>query len=164
VRGSGPQPLVCRIPGSGQAQCTPRRDFAPFDSSTHRAFHGDRTGKSYGGGLAGGCEIRSARTHNTNCIKRGNTMMMMMSNDRKAAALAVHRKGVLGIKVLLDAGVCCPREKLARSITSLDPALTLTTPCLCSLLLRQLVPKVDNKKNNIQNFHNQLLIIVSSVF
>ena len=32
----------------------------------------------------------------------------------------------------LRAGVCRPREKLARSITSLAPALTLTTPCLCS--------------------------------
>ena len=29
--------------------------------------------KSDGGGLAGGCEIRNARTqHNTNCIKQGN--------------------------------------------------------------------------------------------
>ena len=42
---------------------------------------------------------------------------------------------MLGIKVLLRAGVCRPREKLARSITSLAPALTLTTPCLCTLLL-----------------------------
>ena len=33
---SGPQRLVCRIPCSGQAQCTSRRDFAPFSSSTHR--------------------------------------------------------------------------------------------------------------------------------
>jgi hypothetical protein len=56
-------------------------------------------------------------------------------NERKAAALGVPRKGVLGIKVLLRAGVCRPREKLARSITSLAPALTLTTPCLCSLFL-----------------------------
>jgi hypothetical protein len=33
---------------------------------------------------------------------------------------------VLGIKVLLRAGVCRPRENLARSITSLAQALTLT--------------------------------------
>jgi hypothetical protein len=71
--GSAPQRLICRIPGSGQAQCTSRRDFAPFSSSTHRAFHGEHAGKSDGGGLAGGCEARSARTrHNTNCIKEGN--------------------------------------------------------------------------------------------
>jgi hypothetical protein len=37
------------------------------------------------------------------------------------------RKGVLGIKVLLRAGVGRPREKLARSITRLAPAFTLTT-------------------------------------
>jgi hypothetical protein len=62
-----------RIPCSGQAQCTSRRDFAPFFSSTHRAFHGDRAGKSDRGGLGNGCEIRSAKTrHNTNCIKQGN--------------------------------------------------------------------------------------------
>ena len=54
----------------------------------------------------------------------------------KAAALGVPRKGVLGIKVLLRAGVCRPREELARSITSLAPALTLSTPCRCSLLTK----------------------------
>ena len=37
------------------------------------AFHGKRAGKRDGGGLAGGCEIRSARTHNTNCIKHRNS-------------------------------------------------------------------------------------------
>jgi hypothetical protein len=56
-------------------------------------------------------------------------------NERKAAALGVPLKRVLGIKVLLRAGVSRPREKLAHSITSLAPALTLTPPCLCSLLL-----------------------------
>ena len=72
-RGSGEQRLVWRLAGSGQAQCTSRRDFAPFISSTLRAYHGERAGKSDGRGLAGGCEIHSARTqHNTNCIKQGN--------------------------------------------------------------------------------------------
>jgi hypothetical protein len=71
-RGEGKQPqrLVCRIPGSRQAQCTSRRDFAPFTSSTHRAFHGEPAGKIDGRGLAGGWEVRSARTHNTNCINK----------------------------------------------------------------------------------------------
>ena len=54
-----------------------------------------------------------------------------IENERNAAALGVPRKRVLGIKVLLRAGVCRLREKLARSITSLAPALTLTMPCLC---------------------------------
>ena len=70
-------------------------------------------------GLAGGCEVHSARTHNTNCIKL------------EILKLGVPPLGrVLGMKVLLRAGVCRPGEKLARSITSLAPALTLTTPCL----------------------------------
>ena len=51
-------------------------------------------------------------------------------NERKAAALGVPIKRVLGIKVLQRAGVSRPREKLARSITSLAPALTFTTPVL----------------------------------
>jgi hypothetical protein len=70
---SGSQRLVWRLPSSGQAQCTSRKDFAPFSSSTHRAFHGERAGKNDRGGLGDGCEIRSAKTrHNTNCIKQGN--------------------------------------------------------------------------------------------
>ena len=39
-----------------------RRDFAPFTSSTHKALHGERAGKVDGGGLTGGCVIRSAGT------------------------------------------------------------------------------------------------------
>jgi len=65
--------LVCRMPCSGQAQCTSRRDFAPFTPSTHRAFHGERADKSGCGGLGDGCEVRSAKTrHNTNCFNQGN--------------------------------------------------------------------------------------------
>ena len=71
--GSGPQRLVCRIPCSWQAQCTSRRNFAPFPPSTQRAFHGERADKSDCGGLGDRCEIRSAKTrHNTNCINQGN--------------------------------------------------------------------------------------------
>jgi hypothetical protein len=67
------QRLVWRLPGSGQAQCTSRRDFAHVSSSTHRAFHGERAGKNDHGGLGDGCEIRSAKTrHNRNCIEQGN--------------------------------------------------------------------------------------------
>ena len=108
--------LVCRMPCSGQAQCTSRRDFAPFSSSTHRVFHGERVGNNDHEGLGDGCEVRSAKTrHNTNCIQQGNI-------DRAQGCC-------------LWSPVCRPREKLARSLTSLAPALTLTTPCLCSSLL-----------------------------
>jgi hypothetical protein len=71
--------------------------------------------------LAGGCVTCSARTHNTLYQTRN-------IKERKAAALGVPRERVLWIKVLLRAGpgVCRLREKLARSITSLAPALTLT--------------------------------------
>jgi hypothetical protein len=68
---------------------------------------------------------------------RGHTTQTVLNkeikNERKAAALGVPCKEVLGIKALLRAGVCRPREKLARSITSL--ASSLTPPCFRSLLL-----------------------------
>jgi hypothetical protein len=67
---AGPQRLVCRIPGSGQAQCFSRRHFAPFTSSTHRAFHGECAGNSDSGRLAGGCEIRSATTQTQTVINK----------------------------------------------------------------------------------------------
>jgi len=71
--GSRSKRLVCRIPCSGQAQCTSPRDFAPFPPSTHRAFHGERADKNDCGGLGDGCEVRSVKTrHNTNCINQGN--------------------------------------------------------------------------------------------
>ncbi len=110
------QRLVWRLPCSGQAQCTSRRDFAPFSSSTHRVFHGERVGNNDHEGFGDGCEVRSAKTrHNTNCIQQGNI-------DRAQGCC-------------LWSPVCRPREKLARSLTSLAPASTLTTPCLCSSLL-----------------------------
>ena len=55
--------VICKIPCSGQAQCTSRRDFARFSSSTHKAFHGERADKNDCGGLGDGCEIRNTTQH-----------------------------------------------------------------------------------------------------
>ena len=38
-KGSGSKRLVCRKPGSGQIQCTPWRNFAPFTTSTFIDIH-----------------------------------------------------------------------------------------------------------------------------
>jgi hypothetical protein len=70
--------------------------------------------------------VRRHESHNTNCIKRGN-----IKPAQGFCPWSPPQE--LGINMLLRAGVCCPREKLARCITSLAPVLTLTTPCLCSL-------------------------------
>jgi hypothetical protein len=53
-------------------QCTLRRNYAPFTSSTHRAFHGERAGKSDGGGLAVGARYVVRDNTKTDCIKQGN--------------------------------------------------------------------------------------------
>jgi hypothetical protein len=107
-----------------------------FSPSTQRAFHGERAAdKSDCGGLgeAGDeCEVRSARTrHNTNCINQGNVKRAQGccpwsppqggARDQSASA----RRGL-------------PSKGEARALhhqSGLAPALTLTTPCLCSLLL-----------------------------
>ena len=47
--------------------------------------------------------------------------MYLTQNERKADALGVPRKRVLGVKVLVRAGACRPREELARSFTSPPP-------------------------------------------
>ena len=103
---------------SGQAMCTSRRNFAPVlppqPWNITRRARGQNS-------LAGGCVICSARTQH----KLNQTRNI---KERKAAALGVPRERALWIKVRLRAGpgVCRPREKLARFITSLAPALTLT--------------------------------------
>jgi hypothetical protein len=63
----------CRLPGSGQVQCTSWRNFAPFSSSTFKTIHGEQAGKrDRGGSAVGALEAHSARTrHNTTCIKPG---------------------------------------------------------------------------------------------
>ena len=59
---------VCRLPDSGQVQCTSWRNFALFYIHRHswQASVQERPR-----GIGSGCGIRSVRTrHNTNCIKQ----------------------------------------------------------------------------------------------
>ena len=62
ARESGPQHSVCRSPGSGQAQCTPWRNFAPISSSIRKTLQSERADKRDCRESAGGCEHR-AKTH-----------------------------------------------------------------------------------------------------
>ena len=82
--------------------------FYPLDHHRHTR---ERAGMRDRGGSAVGARyiVRGGTTrHNCTVLKK----------ELKASALGVPRKRVLGIKVLLRAGACRPREKLARSITS----------------------------------------------
>jgi hypothetical protein len=119
----------CRLPGSGQVQCTSWRNFAPFSSSTFKTIHGEQAGKrDRGGSAVGALEAHSARTrHNTTCIKQG-----YKTSARPNSPWSPSQEGARGQGSSACRGT--PSRGEARALHHQPvPALTLTMPCLsCS--------------------------------
>ena len=87
---SGPQHSVRRLPGSGQAQCTSWRNFAPFSSSTFKNIHGEQAGKRDRRGSAVGARhmVREHATTQTvlnRDIKRVARLLSLESSTRRCS-------------------------------------------------------------------------------
>ena len=70
IRRVGQLHSVCRLAGSGQVQCTSRRNFAPFTSSVTEHYNSERAIEAVSAWASGWVRERSARTQITNCIKQ----------------------------------------------------------------------------------------------
>jgi hypothetical protein len=140
--GSGPQHSVRRLPGSGQAQCTSWRNFAPFSSSTFKNIHGEQAGKrDRGGSEVGALEAPSARTSAVrfparHIVREHHTTQPVLNKDIKRAQgvcpWSPSQEGARG----QGSSACwgTPSRGEARALHHQPfPALTLTMPCLsCS--------------------------------
>ena len=142
-RESGPQHSVWRLAGSGRAQCTPRRNFAPISSSARKHYRASARTRGMAG--VGGWVRTSCRDTqiNTSCIKH--------TRSGKASALGVPREEVLGVKVLCAPGPAVQGRSARAPSPAMPQHLTLTTPCPMLLSFVALFLHRHQKLRNLTN-------------
>ena len=128
----GPPHSVCRFPGQQADPFAPRGEtWLPFPPRSEHVIERARGQE----GLRGvGGWVR------TSCGDRQTQTVLNKHNERQGLCPWRPPQGGARDQSSLRAGACRPREKRARPITGLAPALTLTTPCpVLGALLRALL-------------------------